>query len=226
MANQLISGLNIVSTAPGGTVGGFYTSTKTRSLVGAKAWLTKPDGTSPLEVQVVATIPGGYTLREVVRDSNGREQQTTRLPDLSGYDVASVLYVVPQDIPTGTRETADVTSGQNGRYIDGVSMSADITPAVSLIVDGCHGGSIQLIWTGLPVGGFVVEASNDDNDYAGVTDNWTDVSSLASPALPELTAAPGGALILLSNISFKYLRVRYVFVSGTGALTAIVLMKE
>ena len=78
--------------------------------------------------------------------------------------------------------------------------------------------SIQAVWTGSPVGNFTVEVSDDDGSDqfgTGVT-NWDTYAGSTS-------AAGGAAGILtyaISDVSFKWARLKYTRASGTGTVNA------
>lgn len=73
--------------------------------------------------------------------------------------------------------------------------------------------SIHHVWTGTPAGNIIVEASNTGSDYVAVD-----------------TQAAGGAagskLVTISDVSYKYIRVRYAFSSSTGVLTSTICSKR
>ena len=101
---------------------------------------------------------------------------------------------------------------------DATSTGADFESSV-VCVEHLFAACIQATWTGTTAGTFQVQASNDVGDVKqpsspGVT-NWTDVAS--ATAAPAGSAASG--LIHLSDIGYKWLRVKFTRSAGTGAAT-------
>ena len=83
--------------------------------------------------------------------------------------------------------------------------------AVLLTPDSLPGIGIQALWTGTPTGTLKVQASMDPADSAA----WFDVPSSSV----SLTGAAGTHIWTYANVFYRYVRVAYVFSSGTGALT-------
>lgn len=82
--------------------------------------------------------------------------------------------------------------------------------------------SIQLVFTGTPVGEFKLQGSNDAGSpnasqqphlYDGVS-NWSDITSSV-----QAVSAAGDVLYNLSNLGYNFIRVVYTRTSGTGSLT-------
>lgn len=82
--------------------------------------------------------------------------------------------------------------------------------------------SIQLIFTGAPVGTFKLQASNDPGmpdggqtpQAANVT-NWTDITGS-----PQAISAAGNIMWNVENAGYTFVRVVYTVTSGTGTLTS------
>lgn len=86
--------------------------------------------------------------------------------------------------------------------------------------DTIRGGSIQVIWTGTPVGAFKIEGSLDHQASVDGKDNssgtWDDLGiALNSPA-----GAAGSDIADISLTGIPWIRVTYTNASGTGTLTA------
>jgi hypothetical protein len=83
--------------------------------------------------------------------------------------------------------------------------------------------SIQMVFTGSPVGTFTVEASNDlgqpqssgDAQKVVGLSNWTTIAASANGI-----SAAGDMLYTLANTGFNWVRVKYTATSGTGTLTS------
>lgn len=82
--------------------------------------------------------------------------------------------------------------------------------------------SIQIVFTGAPVGSFKLQASNDegreDQGNGGWNDdgvnNWSDVSSTTIAI-----SAAGDFIFNYANSGFRWFRVVYTRASGTGTIT-------
>lgn len=70
--------------------------------------------------------------------------------------------------------------------------------------------SIQLYYTGSPVGTMKLQASCDPGDIAPT--HWTDVTSVAVPT------SDGFIFWNYPNVGWRYARVVYTFSSGSGTL--------
>lgn len=89
--------------------------------------------------------------------------------------------------------------------------------------------SMQLVFTGVPVGTFSVEGSLDYEANPMAPDvvlnagNWTAITLTPPP-----TASGGSDSILLDlyGLSFPYLRLVYTATSGSGFLTALASCKS
>lgn len=82
---------------------------------------------------------------------------------------------------------------------------------VLLTPDSLPGIGIQALWTGTPTGTLKVQASMDPTDAAA----WFDIPSSSV----SLTGAAGTHIWTYANVFYRYVRVAYVFSSGTGSLT-------
>jgi len=106
-------------------------------------------------------------------------------------------------------------------------MSSDITsPATDIrYVDNI---SIQLNFTGSPVGTFSIQGSLDyspglSDDPVANPGTWVD---LTLSATPTASGAADQILIDMNQVPFPYIRVKYDATSGTGALDYLLLAKE
>ena len=107
----------------------------------------------------------------------------------------------------------------NGPVTIGTDMSGNLA-STPIRLDQHYGFTIQLAWTGTPVGNFTLEASNDNgsiepnNTIDNVT-HWTTIANSSS-------AAGGAASNLMYNVNlafYRWVRVVYTATSGSGTLT-------
>ena len=79
--------------------------------------------------------------------------------------------------------------------------------------------SIQLVFTGVPVGNFKLQCSNDSyaNDYIDAANvlNWTDVSGSQQP----ITAA-GDHTWQVENAGYRWIRAVWLPTSGIGSIVS------
>lgn len=87
-------------------------------------------------------------------------------------------------------------------------MSGNITSPVTNI-QNLDNVSVQITFTGTPTGSFFIDGSLDNINFDALT---------LSPA-PTASGAADTILIDLNQLSFPYIRMRYVATSGTGTLT-------
>lgn len=81
--------------------------------------------------------------------------------------------------------------------------------------------AVQVVWTGNPTGAFILEASCDEgagdtNALADITHpivNWSEISNSSV----SCSGAAGNTMYNISDAGYKWLRVSYTNVSGTGA---------
>lgn len=83
--------------------------------------------------------------------------------------------------------------------------------AVLLSPDSLPGIGIQALWTGTPTGTLKVQASMDPSDSSA----WFDIPSSSV----SLAGAAGTHIWSYADVFYRYVRVVYVFSSGTGTLT-------
>lgn len=74
--------------------------------------------------------------------------------------------------------------------------------------------SIQLVFTGTPVGTFSLECSNDEYDSKLAPQNWTKIAGSAQ----DVTEA-GDHTWNIQDAGYRWIRVVYTADSGTGTLT-------
>lgn len=103
-----------------------------------------------------------------------------------------------------------------------ISSNGDLSQATldsSLIhLDQNYGFSIQCIFTGTPTGTLKIQGSNDvgyDSNGGGVV-NWSDIAG----ATIALTGAAGSGMFNLDATYYKWARLFYTRVAGSGTLTA------
>jgi hypothetical protein len=84
--------------------------------------------------------------------------------------------------------------------------------------------SIQAVYTGAPVGSLKLQASNDPlptgTGAAESVTNWTDITGST-----EAVAAAGSSLWVDLAAVFQWVRVYYTKTSGTGTLSARIVVK-
>ena len=105
--------------------------------------------------------------------------------------------VKPYQVVTSGDMSSDVTSdATNIQFLDAVAY--------------------QLIWTGTPTGSFSVQGTVDGT-------NWDDLTLSTN-----ISAAGSGdtALVSLSDLPFKQIRVKYTASSGSGTLDVHVMAKQ
>lgn len=90
-------------------------------------------------------------------------------------------------------------------------MSADVTSDTTNI-EHLDNIAYQLVWTGTPTGTFAVEGTVDGSTWAAL--------DLSDPILASGSA--DDALIVLSDLSFVSIRVKYTRTSGTGTLNVFI----
>jgi hypothetical protein len=111
-------------------------------------------------------------------------------------------------------------SRKNEPLIVAASMAADVV-SDPIDVKNIIVGSIQLTFTGSPVGSMKLQCSNDVYDYLkqpGIQPaavNWTDIDTTT------LSVTASGSIVYnLTSIGYDQLRVVYTRTSGTGVLNA------
>ncbi len=102
------------------------------------------------------------------------------------------------------------------------SLAADFTSS-PILLTRMWGFSIQSVWTGTPVGNFTLEVSDDvGTDAAGTgVSNWTTYVGSSSAA----GGVAGNLTYNVSNVSFKWARLKYTSSSSTGILNSRVNCK-
>lgn len=92
--------------------------------------------------------------------------------------------------------------------LDAGDMTTTLTSKVTSI-GATDNVAYQLVYTGSPVGTFLVEASINGDDWSALT--------FATPI--TTSNAPTGSLININQIPYRQIRLRYVPTSGSGSLT-------
>lgn len=100
------------------------------------------------------------------------------------------------------------------KIVDAQAMTGNIN--VPLSVDQVYMGAVHSIWSGTPTGTLKLQASCDNVDEPSQVTNWEDISGAST----AIAGASGSALWNVVNIGYKWLRLSYVFSSGTGTLNS------
>lgn len=93
--------------------------------------------------------------------------------------------------------------------LDGTDLSTDVE-SEGIFVERCTEYSIQLVFTGTPVGEFKLQGSLD----GGTPSNWTDITGSE-----ESVTEAGDILWNAQGVGYRWVRLVYTSTSGTGTLT-------
>lgn len=88
------------------------------------------------------------------------------------------------------------------------SLGASFSTAPKTMDAKVSGYSVQLIYTGAPVGTFSLECSNDGANWDTVPDTTVAIS------------AAGTTLYNVAAVFYKFARIKFVRTSGTGSMDA------
>lgn len=113
-----------------------------------------------------------------------------------------------------------------------VSMGAS-SKSIGIDINQEHSWSIQVVWTGAPVGDFTVEVSNDIVPVAASSTNPVGPDPAANVVNWSMytgsTVAAGGAdgnWMYISQLApYRWVRLSYSRTSGTGTLSATLFAK-
>lgn len=104
----------------------------------------------------------------------------------------------------------------------------DTITSDAIPVDQLWGFAIQAVWTGTPNGQLKLQASCDAPLRAGqVSDgdsnvtNWVDVSD----SFYTVSGTAGNYMWNFASVGFRFVRLSYTNVSGTGELSAVLCAK-
>lgn len=90
--------------------------------------------------------------------------------------------------------------------------------STSIDVRGWDNPQIELVSTGSPTGTFAVDCTiNSITPPGPVAQTWV---ALPLSPVPTLAGSASNIIIEINNTGCSYLRVRYVFTSGTGTVNA------
>lgn len=107
--------------------------------------------------------------------------------------------------------------------INAVSMGSNIT-SNPIDTRGWDNVDLELVASGSPTGTFFVDCTlNAQQPPAPTSPKWV---AITLPAVPVVTGSPSNIIIELLPIGCMFLRVRYVFSSGSGTLTAYASEKQ
>jgi len=106
------------------------------------------------------------------------------------------------------------------KMLDSADISANVTSESTNVLN-VDTASITLEWTGTaPVGTVEIEATNDETTSASPT--WV---SLDFGSVISVSGASGNHQLIMTELPFVAIRVKYTSTSGTGNLTATLTMK-
>ena len=98
------------------------------------------------------------------------------------------------------------------KVVDSGDMSAAITSAET-VVEQFDIVSYFINWSGTGVSGsFVIEVSNDEEEY---NKTWKELDFNTTISI---STDSGKDQILIKDVHFKRIRIRYVFTAGTGSM--------
>lgn len=108
--------------------------------------------------------------------------------------------------------------------LDEADMSANASSSIVNVLN-MDKASIIVDWSGTsPDGSLVLEARNKPVDINNIEDgNWYEIDFGSAIAV---TGNTGDHLIVLNELPFDSIRLKYVRVSGTGALDAVITAKQ
>lgn len=107
------------------------------------------------------------------------------------------------------------------RILTDASMAATVN-SIGIDLQQVALGSIQVVWTGTPVGNFTIEISNDIC-VVGLTDpaenvvNWTTYTGSTQAA----GGGSGSFMWNLCEVGYRWVRLKYTKSSSTGTASAI-----
>jgi hypothetical protein len=94
------------------------------------------------------------------------------------------------------------------------ALTSVVTDLQSVLV-----ASYQMVWTSTAVGTFSIEVSNSYENRAGTeTGTWTVLTLDSAPTNPA--GAGGDTGVDLSQLPYRYVRLKYTNASSTGVLNA------
>lgn len=110
------------------------------------------------------------------------------------------------------------------KIITAGDMSQATVASFGMHVDQGVNWTIQAIWTGVPVGNFTIQVSNDivavnpvsTGDPAINVVNWTTYTGSSTAA----GGAPGDFAWIAQNAGYQWVRLLYTRTSGTGTVNA------
>lgn len=122
----------------------------------------------------------------------------------------------------------------SGKNMQPIHLQTDVSMATSLTSNPVpimyeDSVSIQLNYTGVPVGTFQVQGSLDYAPVGGLyapTGNSGNWANLTLSPVPTASGAADVILLDLYALSFPYIRVVYTRTSGTGVLNTYVACKK
>jgi hypothetical protein len=98
----------------------------------------------------------------------------------------------------------------NEKAVVDKSMAASFTSS-PIVLDQVFGFSFHAVFTGSPVGTFLLQCSNDDVKLASQVSNWSDIGSSSK----SITSA-GNIFWNIDNAFYKWVRITYTAGAGSG----------
>lgn len=98
--------------------------------------------------------------------------------------------------------------------LNGVNMTGTIY-SDPIWLQSIYAYAIQAVWTGTPDGDLSLQVSSDVTDISTAIANWTDYAS----STQNTGGAAGNHMWDVVQAGHKWVRVKYVHNSGTGALS-------
>lgn len=107
----------------------------------------------------------------------------------------------------------------NKLLVDATSLSASFNSEAQEL-DHIYGFSVHAVFTGTPSGTFRLQCSNDDVQLPSQVVNWTNITDS-----DQIVSAAGDIMYNYREANYKWVRLVYIRVGGTGSVSARVYIK-
>lgn len=111
---------------------------------------------------------------------------------------------------------------------NGAMLNTNVIASDPIPLDQIWGYAVQAVWTGTPTGTLKLQASCDAPLFTNQTSsglsavtNWVDITD--SPT--SLIGAPGNYMWNTLEASYRFVRLVYTNISGSGVLNAVICVK-